>query len=152
MSNLSGPLFPSELPPKGLSLSTSVLNRPKSAQGCSSADLTFPRTKKLCHFMLHCFQGCWTVIITLSASLSLFTKSRSTGTPLLAGSLTRSVTKLSSKYSRNLLDCFQPAVLYFQQMSDKLKSSTRTRARDCETSPPCLQNLSPTSSSLSSGL
>lgn len=54
--------------------------------------------------------------------------------------------------SRNILDYFLFAVLYLQEMSGKSKSSMRIRARNGETSPSCLQNISSASLSWLGGL
>ncbi|KAF1479715.1 von Willebrand factor A domain-containing protein 3B, partial [Eudyptula minor novaehollandiae] len=54
---------------------------------------------------------------TSPTSPSLFVNSRSSKAPPLAGSLTSCVRKLSSTHSRNLLEHFLSAILYFQQTS-----------------------------------
>ena len=58
----------------------------------------------------------WPPTTTSSTSPSLLVNHRSSEAPPLVGSLTSCVRKLSSStHSRNLLDCFLSAVLYFQQ-------------------------------------
>ena len=126
-------------------LSTSILNRPKSALWKSmvlvslTPLLTSPQTKNSIFS--------WSLsprlppTTTSPTSPSLLVNSKSSAAPPLAGSLISCVRKLSSTCSRNLLDSFLSAVSYFWQMSGKLKSPTRTSASNCETSASLCQSL-----------
>lgn len=58
------------------------------------------------------------------------------------------VSQLSSTCSRNILDSFLPATLYFQQTSGKLKSCLKTRPRGSG----CLQKISSSPLSCLGGL
>ncbi|KAK4810833.1 hypothetical protein QYF61_008805 [Mycteria americana] len=75
----------------------------------------FATNRELCHIMV-------TRPKTASnhhiSHQSFSVNSRSSEAPPLVGSLTSCVRKLSSTHSRNLLDCFLSAVLYFQQTSE----------------------------------
>ena len=129
MSSLPGPLCPFRTFYQG-TLSTSVLNRPKSALRKSMVVilltplLTSPRNENSVVSWL--LSPRWPLTTTSLTSPSLSVNSRSSEAPHLVGSLTNCVRKLLSTHSRNPLDCFLSAVLYIRQMSGKLKSPTRT--------------------------
>jgi len=73
------------------------------------------------------------ILTSPMSSLELVTTRSSIASPQV-GVLITWLKKLSSMYSRNLLDCLQLAVLLFQQMSGWLKFPSRTRA--CERKAP----------------
>lgn len=95
-------------------LPTSVLNISKTA--CQKSKiavlLTSPRTKNSIISWSRCSRQ---LLTTTPATIpSLFVKSRSGGAPPLIDSLISYVRKLTSIHSRNLLNHFVSAVLYFQ--------------------------------------
>jgi len=112
-------------------LSTSVLNRPKSALRKSMVVVLLaplsssPQTESSVISWL--LSPRWPPTTTSPTSPSLSVNSRSSKALPLVGSLTCCLRTLSATHSRNLLACFLSAVSYFQQMSVKLKSPTENK-------------------------
>ncbi|KAK4817082.1 hypothetical protein QYF61_027913 [Mycteria americana] len=104
-------------------LSIRLLNRPKSALPKSKVAvlltplLTSLRIENSYHFMITMSKTAPNHHIT-HKSFSVH-KQQVQQAPSLVGSLTSCVRKSSSTHSKNLLDCFLSAVLYFQQTSEQ---------------------------------
>ena len=129
-----------------VTLTTRFLKRPKSA--LQKSELAVLLSPLLTPRQIRNSIISWLVCsrqpptITPCTSPCLFSSYRSGGSPSLFGSLISCVRKWSSPHSRNFLDYIPSTELYFQQALRKLKSPTRTRARDYEASHNCLMNIS----------
>lgn len=112
-----------------------LLNKPKSAFHKSKAEvllnpLLISLRIKNSHFVM--------AMLSMASSHHITHKSFSVHregqcrVPSLAGSLTSCVRKLFSTHSRNLPEFVFSAVLYFQQISDKLDLPVKARTSDID--------------------